>query len=403
MKKTNLTRREISDFFNGDNADRKFAAKRWLAQKILVEKSFNYADFYFLDCGKESTSKPADKFSICRSVLIPVLLNYIKENNAYHQAFFDFFTKAPGWYYIASELPCYQEATPKMIELLKKTVLEGDFINQTLFWKMLELLTEETSWIGEGKADILGENILNLVGLLKKSNATAAQKDIFSYFPGFQRLPADMRFAIISYALSTPSVYPEVEAAASADIADWEHAAGHMENQAATLEQLEYILSPNNAEAICKVALNWWRAPKLRDQCLALLEKAIVYCPTFFYTCLQWLSPFQNEAKTLRIVEKIIATKPKVTTQLLMLFYHYYPQYLSQLDLSAKDEDGNKIAVVFFAQLLQKEDIKAKEKKDLRRLLSELDLKKEVNAYIRLGESYDSMLSQLLDGTLSCK
>ena len=75
-KQKKISRKQISQFFNGEDEDRRFIVKQWMANQILLEKKFSYGDFYFLDM-KDEKSCPDNKFCVCRSVLLNGMVNFM--------------------------------------------------------------------------------------------------------------------------------------------------------------------------------------------------------------------------------------------------------------------------------------------------------------------------------------
>ena len=103
MKQRKVNRKQISQFFNGDNENRCFIAKQWLVKQVLFEQHYQYDDFYFIDICNEQKC-PDDKFGVCRSVLISCMVNFVCRQKQYFDAFFAFLQQAPDWQKLVLDL-----------------------------------------------------------------------------------------------------------------------------------------------------------------------------------------------------------------------------------------------------------------------------------------------------------
>lgn len=396
MKQKKISRKQISQFFNGENENRRFIAKQWMVKQILLENKFRYDDFYFLDVEDEK-SCPEDKFCICRSVLINGMVNFMNRKSGLEKRFLHFFYQAPDWQSL-------------FISTLKFPSLEHN-----LFWCSMLL----TYWMAH---DEVSEDLLREVSVLLIANKEQLQKnpelngllfDLLTCFVQsarklekkellskncFSYLDKEMVYAFEKLALLS-RIFPEEKGAAGSDIYNLCHLAQILGKEQETLGLLEQVISPYNADEICQLLMDW--KSERWPQCLCVISRQPPLSVAVAAELLEKLKSFHYQEKeqvfAKEIVHKIAEQIPYMTEKLIAAIAENDFDALYKLDFENRDGMFNN-NIILLGRLLNGNRAAL-----ARRIIDKLGLQEKIDAYLSNEQENDALAEALMAGKVVCE
>lgn len=396
MKQKKISRKQISQFFNGENENRRFIVKRWMVKQILLENKFSYEDFYFLDVEDEQ-SCPDDKFCVCRSVLLNGMVNLMSRRSGLENRFLSFFHQASDWQDL-------------FISTLKHPSLEYD-----CFW-CAKLLTY---WMEHGE---VSEDLLREVSIFLIANKAQLQKNpelnglLFELLTCFVQsarklkkkellcrncfayLDKEMVYAFEELALLS-RIFPEEKGAAASDLYNLCHLAWILGKEQETLVLLKQVITCNNADEICRLLMNW--KSELWPQCLGVISRQPPLSVAIAVELLEKLKNFcypeKEQTLAREIVNKIASQIPYVTEKLIVLIAENDFEALRQLDFVNRNGEFNNNIVLLGKMLNGNHAAGARE------IIDKLGLQEKADAYLNSEKENDALAEDLASGKVVCE
>lgn len=395
MKQKKISRKQISQFFNGENENRRFIVKQWMVKQILLENKFSYDDFYFLDVEDEKYC-PENKFCVCRSVLLNGMVNRMSRKSGLEKRFLSFFHQAPDWQDL-------------FISTLKHPSLE-----RNLFWCSMVL----TFWMEHGE---VSEDLLREVSMLLIANKVQLQKnpelngllfDLLTCFVQsgrklekkellsrdcFAYLDKKTVYAFEELALLS-RIFPEEDGAACSDIYNLCHLARILGKEQDTLGLLKKIISPYNADEICRLLMDW--KSEHWPQCLEVISRQPPLSAAVAVELLEKLKSFcygvKEQVFAKEIVNKIAGQISYVTEKLVVLIAENDFEALHRLDFANRDSGFNSNIVLLGKMLNGNHAALARE------IIDKLSLQEKADAYLDSERENDALAEEIMAGKVVC-
>ena len=399
-KQKKISRKQISQFFNGEDEDRRFIVKQWMANQILLENKFSYDDFYFLDM-KDEKSCPDDKFCVCRSVLLNGMVNFMCKNPGFGKRFFSFFHSAPDWqdlFLSTLKHPSLEHNLFWCDTLMSYWIAHAEISEDLLreisnFLIANEVQLEENPELNHELNHELNITFVQLLGWFEESGGKLKKKELLGR-NCFAHMNKYMVYNFEKLALLN-GIFPEENGAAGSDIYNLCHLAQILGKEQETLELLKQIITPYNADEICRLLMEW--KSEYWPQCLNVISRQpplsvavaveLLEKPNFFY--------YQIFAK--EIVNIIVDQISYMTEKLIVLIAKNDFEALRQLDFESHDGHFNNNVVLLGKMLNGNHAVLA------RKIIKKLDLQENIDAYLDNEKKNDALVKGLIAGKVVCE
>ncbi len=395
MKQRKVNRKQISQFFNGDNENRCFIAKQWLVKQVLFEQHYQYDDFYFIDICNEQKC-PDDKFGICRSVLISCMVNFVCRQKQYFDAFFAFLQQAPDWQKLVLDLlrnPVIGR-DPDMVRLILHGLC-GHPINEDLLRTGVALLLdpENCKWRKLSDDDLLSDMLQRFIDAGEKLK----RKDLLPK-DAFCGMDKDKAYDFEYLALNS-AIFPEGEGSAAADIHNICRLAKLLKKEQHVLHLFKDIISPCNADEICRGMMTF--GP---DFALEVLEVAALQPPVSLDVAIKFLKQLRSIDNSeiapemiAKIVDKIAEQAAYVSETLIVEIAKTNFGSVKYLDFSSETQDVFSPNFVSLYCLLNSQDSEIAKK-----IIARRRLQKKVAKYEEKECEADLLAEQIFNNNVVC-
>ena len=395
MKQRKVSRKQISQFFNGENENRCFIAKQWLVKQVLLEQHYQYDDFYFIDICNEQAC-PDDKFGICRSVFVSEMIHFVCRQGQGVKPFFAFWRQAPDWQDLLSEIlrdPIVED-NQKLVRIILQEFCSSQ-VDENLLRRIINLLIDHGNiWQQDDEIikvlQKLLQNFIENGGKLKRKELLP--KDAFFNCPGLEAYDFE-------YLALNSAIFPEGEGSAAADIHNICRLARLLKKEQHVLRLFRNIISPYNADEICRGMMTF--GPDFAPE---VLEVAALQPPVSLDVAIKFLKQLRSIDNSeiapemiAKIVDKIAEQAAYVSETLIVEIAKTNFGSVKYLDFSSETQDVFSPNFVSLYCLLNSQDAEIAKK-----IIARRRLQKKVARYKEKECEADLLAEQIFNNNVVC-